>query len=135
MSGDSRLPAPLHGRRVLVGMIHVGALPGAPRHQGDLEAIVAKAVAEARAFAEAGFHVVAPDLRGHGQAQLGIAREPGALAEAHDRGLAGGGAGGQIPDAEEDDVTGLGQDALARSIISPMREETVPLLAGVRVIC
>jgi membrane complex biogenesis BtpA family protein len=42
-------------RRALIGVIHVGALPGAPRNSDGLEAVVATAVADARAYREAGF--------------------------------------------------------------------------------
>lgn len=38
----------------VVGMIHVGALPGTPRHAEPLDAIVEKAVGEARAYTDAG---------------------------------------------------------------------------------
>jgi len=39
----------------LIGMIHLGALPGAPRFGGDLEAVLAAACADARALEAAGF--------------------------------------------------------------------------------
>lgn len=42
--------------RALIGMIHVAALPGTPRYGGDLEAIVERAVAEARVYRDAGYH-------------------------------------------------------------------------------
>jgi membrane complex biogenesis BtpA family protein len=42
-------------RRALVGMVHVGALPGAPRAREPLESVVELAVREARAYLEAGF--------------------------------------------------------------------------------
>ena len=42
-------------RRALVGVIHVGALPGAPTNSDAIEVIVAAAVADARAYREAGF--------------------------------------------------------------------------------
>ena len=42
--------------RALIGMIHVGALPGTPRAQHDLDALVAAAVADARVYRSAGFH-------------------------------------------------------------------------------
>jgi len=45
--------------RALVGMIHVGALPGTPRSSLPLEAIVEAAVAEARIYRDAGLHAVA----------------------------------------------------------------------------
>jgi uncharacterized protein len=39
----------------LVGMVHLGPLPGSPRHSGDLAATVDRAVADARALADCGF--------------------------------------------------------------------------------
>lgn len=41
--------------RALIGVIHVGALPGTPKHRYSLDQIVATAVAEARIYAKAGF--------------------------------------------------------------------------------
>lgn len=40
--------------KAIVGMIHVGALPGAPRQQAPLGAVVERAVAETRLFARFG---------------------------------------------------------------------------------
>lgn len=45
----------LGGRRALVGVIHVGALPGSPRSAAGIETIAAAAIADARAYREAGF--------------------------------------------------------------------------------
>ncbi|OFW53452.1 MAG: hypothetical protein A2V75_00670 [Actinobacteria bacterium RBG_16_70_17] len=42
----------------LVGMVHLGSLPGAPRFAGDLDAVLATAVADARALEAAGFHAL-----------------------------------------------------------------------------
>jgi membrane complex biogenesis BtpA family protein len=42
-------------RQAVIGMIHVGALPGTPRQREPLEALVARAVAEATALTQAGF--------------------------------------------------------------------------------
>jgi membrane complex biogenesis BtpA family protein len=42
----------------LIGMVHLGALPGAPRYFGDFEAVLAAAAADARALEEAGFDAV-----------------------------------------------------------------------------
>lgn len=44
--------------RALIGMIHVGALPGTPRAHHDLDALVSSAVAEARDWLNAGFHAL-----------------------------------------------------------------------------
>jgi uncharacterized protein len=42
-------------RRALIGVIHVLALPGTPKNSDGIEAIVGAAVADARAYREAGF--------------------------------------------------------------------------------
>ena len=39
----------------LVGMVHLGPLPGAPRYRGDLDAVITAAVADARTLIDAGF--------------------------------------------------------------------------------
>lgn len=41
-------------KRPLVGMVHLGSLPGSPRDRGDLDAVIARAQADARALAEGG---------------------------------------------------------------------------------
>ena len=45
--------------RVLVGMVHVGALPGSPSAHHAVEKLVQHALAEARAYRDAGFGAVA----------------------------------------------------------------------------
>jgi membrane complex biogenesis BtpA family protein len=45
--------------RVLIGMVHVGALPGSPTAREPVSRLVEQAVAEARAYREAGFTAVA----------------------------------------------------------------------------
>lgn len=45
----------LFGENALIGMVHVDALPGTPRHRLPLREIVANAVREARVLVEAGF--------------------------------------------------------------------------------
>lgn len=42
----------------LVGMVHLGPLPGAPRYGGSLEAVLEAARRDARALAEAGFEAL-----------------------------------------------------------------------------
>ena len=42
----------------LIGMIHLGALPGAPGHEGDMAAVLGAAVSDARILEEAGFDAV-----------------------------------------------------------------------------
>jgi membrane complex biogenesis BtpA family protein len=44
--------------RALIGVIHVGGLPGTPSHDRSLPEIVEAAVAEARLYVSAGFHGV-----------------------------------------------------------------------------
>jgi len=45
--------------RALIGMVHVGALPGSPAAHHPIERLVEHAVAEARAFRDAGFTAIA----------------------------------------------------------------------------
>src|SRR5882672_7512349 len=45
-------------RRALIGVIHVGGLPGTPSHDRSLPEILDAAVTEARLYASAGFHGV-----------------------------------------------------------------------------
>lgn len=47
------LPSPL-----LVGMVHLPALPGAPRHQLGIEEILERALADARTLGDAGFNAL-----------------------------------------------------------------------------
>ncbi|MEM7311267.1 MAG: BtpA/SgcQ family protein [Planctomycetota bacterium] len=52
-------PQELFGReRALVGMVHLGALPGTPRSADPVSALVERAVGEARLLADAGFDAV-----------------------------------------------------------------------------
>ncbi len=44
--------------RALIGMLHLDALPGTPRNSSSVEAIAARAAAEARVYHEAGFDAV-----------------------------------------------------------------------------
>jgi len=44
--------------RALIGMVHVGALPGTPASCDPVDALCARAVTEARAYRDAGFHAV-----------------------------------------------------------------------------
>ena len=54
MSQEGRSPLPGLSR-VLIGMVHLRPLPGSPRWDGSLEAVVERAVADARAIAAGGF--------------------------------------------------------------------------------
>jgi membrane complex biogenesis BtpA family protein len=47
------------GPRALIGMIHVGALPGTPASREPIDAIAERAVREARIYRDAGFTAVA----------------------------------------------------------------------------
>lgn len=58
--------------RTLIGMVHVGALPGTPRHSRSIEELVATAVSEAKLLEDAGFDAInlenmhdAPYVHGH----------------------------------------------------------------------
>lgn len=42
--------------RALIGVIHLGPLPGTPRARSSIDQLVTKAAAEARSYADAGFH-------------------------------------------------------------------------------
>ena len=44
--------------KAVVGMVHVGALPGTPRHTEPLDTILREAVEEAKLLAESGFDAV-----------------------------------------------------------------------------
>lgn len=44
--------------RALIGMLHLGALPGSPAHRLGLDAIIARAVEEAGIYRDAGFHAL-----------------------------------------------------------------------------
>ena len=48
----------LQNRKTIIGMIHVDALPGTPRHQDNMPEIIAKAKAEARLYQEAGIDML-----------------------------------------------------------------------------
>ena len=52
---ETRMQAIFGAPRALVGMLHLGALPGTPASRDTLGALVERAVSEARAYAEAGF--------------------------------------------------------------------------------
>lgn len=45
-------------RKSLIGMVHVAALPGSPRHDTPVELIAASAAAEAQVFERAGFDAI-----------------------------------------------------------------------------
>ena len=45
-------------RRALIGMLHLGALPGSPAHRVGVDELAAAATAEARVYRDAGFHAL-----------------------------------------------------------------------------
>jgi len=45
-------------RKLLIGVVHLRSLPGSPRWAGDLSAVIAFAVADARAYERGGAHAV-----------------------------------------------------------------------------
>ena len=54
MSLASVLGLPADRRRAVIGMVHLRALPGSPRWEGDMGAVVRAALDDARALAEGG---------------------------------------------------------------------------------
>jgi hypothetical protein len=48
----------LQGKKTIIGMIHVGALPGTPRYQGNMAEIIATATAEAKLYQQAGIDML-----------------------------------------------------------------------------
>ncbi len=47
-----------HHRKLLIGVVHLQPLPGSPRWQGDLEAVIRFAVNDARAYERGGAHAL-----------------------------------------------------------------------------
>ena len=47
------------GRNAIIGMVHVDALPGAPRHSGSMQAVIDAALRDARALREGGCDAMA----------------------------------------------------------------------------
>lgn len=56
MDRQGLIPALFGAPRALLGMLHVGALPGTPAARDDVRELARQAVADARAYAAAGFH-------------------------------------------------------------------------------
>src|SRR5262245_37874715 len=44
--------------RALIGMLHLGALPGSPEHRAGLDAIISRAIDEAKIYRDGGFHAL-----------------------------------------------------------------------------
>jgi len=66
------MPTFQRGKRLIVGMVHTGALPGTPRGTQDVASLEAAAVAEAEIYAATGFDAIIienmhdrPYLKGH----------------------------------------------------------------------
>jgi len=83
----SALPAGFWDRKALIGMVHLPPLPGSARWGGDLDAVIARAVADAAALAEGGMDAVlvenffdAPFARGRVPAATVAAMTAAALA-------------------------------------------------------
>ncbi len=55
MENDQTFAEPFSGGRGLIGMLHIGALPGTPRSRRSVRELATTAVAEARLLASAGF--------------------------------------------------------------------------------
>lgn len=59
MNQKTAFDIPVAARRpLLIGMVHLGALPGAPDYAGDLDDVAARASAEAATLAAAGFDAI-----------------------------------------------------------------------------
>ena len=59
MDSLTRFRERMGGERALIGMVHVGALPGTPSSTATLDRLIGQAVSEARVYAEAGFTAIA----------------------------------------------------------------------------
>jgi membrane complex biogenesis BtpA family protein len=58
MDANGTIAAIFGAPRALIGMVHVGALPGSPMHAQTIPALIENAVIEARLLRDAGFHGV-----------------------------------------------------------------------------
>lgn len=58
MTPSRRVPPPFDRPHPVVGMVHLRPLPGAPRFEGSVDAVIDRAVADALALAEGGVHGV-----------------------------------------------------------------------------
>jgi uncharacterized protein len=58
MTPPSRFRERFGAARALIGVLHVGALPGTPRGKDSVEALIRQAVDEAHVYREAGFSAV-----------------------------------------------------------------------------
>jgi len=52
------LASTFKSQRPIIGMVHVPALPGAPRYEGNLDAVLEHALRDARTLEQAGVHAV-----------------------------------------------------------------------------
>jgi len=53
---DHSIASLFSARRALIGMLHIGALPGSPAQRASVDELVAGTLAEARVYRDAGFH-------------------------------------------------------------------------------
>jgi membrane complex biogenesis BtpA family protein len=64
MSLASLIGLPPHASRAVIGMVHLRALPGSPRWDGDMAAVLRAALDDARALAEGGADAVVVENHG-----------------------------------------------------------------------
>ena len=65
--------------RWLIGVVHVAALPGTPRATDPIERVIARAVADARAYHEAGFDaLIVENMHDRPSLKGGVGAEGGA---------------------------------------------------------
>ena len=64
MSLASVIGLPPHVSRAVIGMVHLRALPGSPRWEGDMAALLRAALDDARALAEGGADAVVVENHG-----------------------------------------------------------------------
>lgn len=64
MSLAAIIGLPAHVTRAIIGMVHLRALPGSPRWEGDMSAVVRAALDDARALAEGGVDALVVENHG-----------------------------------------------------------------------
>src|SRR3989304_530775 len=65
--------------KALIGMVHLSPLPGSPRWAGSMEAVIGRAVEDARAIETGGFHAILVENQGDAPFSPGSV-DPGAVA-------------------------------------------------------
>jgi hypothetical protein len=58
VAGNPAIQSLFDSPRALIGMLHLGALPGSPAHRAGMDELIAGALAEARVYRDAGFHAL-----------------------------------------------------------------------------